>query len=700
MTVARVLNAFFCRAIVCLLLLHFLPFRAHSQEADTNQVNDYLSKIWPMHFRDIDSALNLSGYCYQQAMRTPNLTLRMRSLHMLGVIEQESGDYQHSIVHLDSAIMLAKRLNDEKRLGHLYNSIGMSYHLAGNYRLGMEYVLNSAKIKEKIGDVSGTITTYINIASLHMEQSDTNNALKYAQDAYDFCYKNKVTDYYPEVNDAMGRVLVYSGDTAKGRMYLLKALDYSTTAKQPLKSLSTLEQLTTLAIHKRDTAEARRYLVQFDEAARSANDRAHLPLLYFGYAQYYFLKGNLHSAEKFIRISIGLSESREKPRLLADMYQVYAKILRAENKTGETIEALERLSQLKDSINTIDKEEAARRISAEYENQKQEKEIHRLSEEKLANESEIRQKNLWMVIVIAGLLLISVLLFGVLRVYRRNRKNMVLLQLKNREIEIKNSIITNRNQDISDSINYARRIQDALLTDRNEVRSLFPESFILYKPKDILSGDFYWFAEKNGKKIMAAADCTGHGIPGALLSIACNSFLNDIINHDGITEPAKILSELRFLVIKSLKQTGAHGETKDGLDISLIVIDEQTRTVEFAGAKSPFCIVRFENGKPLLEKIDGDRRPVGYYLGRGLPFTNHTRTYQTGDRFYIFTDGYPDQFGGGVNKKYRRQTLLTLLESIAHLPMQEQEKALLEAHYEWRGDEEQTDDILVIGVQV
>lgn len=688
----------YCRALipVCIVFL-FAPARLAAQAIDTNQINKDLARAWPMHFRDIDSALNLASYCYQQARQTPNVLLRLRTMHMVGVLEQENGNYKSSVLFLDSAIVLAKQLNDQKRLGHLYNSIGMSYHLAGNYKLGIQYVLNSAKIKEAIGDIPGTVTTYINISALYGEQGDTASSLRYAKNAYGFCYKNQVKEFYPEVNDAIGKSYLASGDTVNGKAFLLKALQEATAAQKPLTSLRTLDNLVDLAIVQRDTAEARKYLVLFDETNKSTNDKQHLSGLYFNYARYYLLKQNYRACEKFARIAIGLSENKDKPDLQVQIYKVYIKSLRAQGKTAEAIEALEKLSLLKDSVTIITKADATRRLSAEFENQKQEAEISRLNETKKQNENELAQKNRQIFAVVSGLVLLLVFSFLLFRVYSRNKKNLRLLELKNKEIEIKNTIISSRNKDISDSINYARRIQDALLTDINGMHLLFPDSFIFHKPKDILSGDFSWFGEKNGKKIVIAADCTGHGIPGALLSIACSSFLNEIISMNGITEPSQILSELRFTVIRALKQTGAQGETKDGLDIALLCLDEKAGTVEFAGANNSLCIVRNVDGKPHIEKIDGDRRTVGYHLGKGLPFTAHQFPYSKGDIFYLFTDGYPDQFGGEENKKFRKKMLMDLLETIAPLSMEEQEQALLKAHLDWKGDDVQTDDILVIG---
>lgn len=695
-----VCSYFFSVRILFLFLFLSGGQLAAQEIPDTNEINANLAKVWPMHFRNLDSALMLSNYSYQQATQTPNRYILMRSMHMVGVIEQEAGNYKRSILFLDSAIFLAKRLNDMKRLGHLYNSIGMSHYLDGNYRVGMEYVLNSAKLKEQNGDFQGTITTYINISALYAEQGDPQNAMKYAKDASAMCTKQKVTAFLPEALDALGRANLVNNDTVNAISHFEAAIAEAQKTNTPLKAIRSLESLSALFLDLKDTASARKYILLYEEYTTATNDKSHLSGLYASYARYYLLKKEYRNAEKYSRICIGLAEGNTKPGPLADMYFTYVQSLKAQGKTNEAIVAFERLTKLKDSLNAETSATAAKRLSAEFENQKQENQISSLNAEKAKNEAEIRQKNTYILIAGIGLVLILISLVVIIRVYRKSKRNVALLELKNKEIGIKNEIITTRNQDISDSITYARRIQDALMLDAQTVKAAFPESFILYKPKDVLSGDFFWFTEKDGKKIIAAVDCTGHGIPGALLSIACSSFLNEIVNQKAITAPAEILSELRFMVIRSLKQTGAQGETKDGLDISLVVIDEKKHKLSFAGANNCLCIVRNQNGKMLIEKIDGDRRTVGYHLGKGLPFTPHDVAYSTGDCVYLFTDGYSDQFGGEDNKKYRRKTMMEFLEMHSHLPMAEQEKLLLEEHLKWKADAVQTDDILVIGFRI
>ncbi len=287
-----------------------------------------------------------------------------------------------------------------------------------------------------------------------------------------------------------------------------------------------------------------------------------------------------------------------------------------------------------------------------------------------------------------------------------NRRLEATVTERTREVVEQKHIVDQRNKDMTDSINYAKRIQDAVFPAKEEKYRLFPDAFVLFQPRDVVSGDFYWFGEQNGKRIMAAVDCTGHGVPGAFMSLIGNTYLNEIVYEKEITNPSEILGELRERVIQSLKQSSAADATKDGMDIALLVFDDKEGVVEFAGANNPLWVIQKENNverqtsNVKLVEYPADKRPIGYYLGRGLPFTNHRIELKKGDAYYIFTDGFADQFGGPKGKKFKYKALEALLLSIQHLPMKEQETFLLEKFNSWKGELEQVDDVLVIGVKI
>jgi serine phosphatase RsbU (regulator of sigma subunit) len=255
------------------------------------------------------------------------------------------------------------------------------------------------------------------------------------------------------------------------------------------------------------------------------------------------------------------------------------------------------------------------------------------------------------------------------------------------------AIIEEKNKHIIDSINYALRIQKAILPNDDEIKKALPESFILYKPKDVVSGDFYWFAERGNKKLIAAVDCTGHGVPGAFMSMIGSALLNEIVNNQKITDSDVILNKLREGIIKAMKQTGAEGENKDGMDIALCVIDEDS--IQFSGANNPLWII--SNGE--LIETKGDKQPIGIY-SNSVYFTKSMIQPQKGDCIYIFTDGYADQFGGESGKKFKYKNLKETLLSINKKPMEEQKQILDSMIEDWKGGFEQIDDILLIGIRV
>ena len=271
-----------------------------------------------------------------------------------------------------------------------------------------------------------------------------------------------------------------------------------------------------------------------------------------------------------------------------------------------------------------------------------------------------------------------------------------IYRLKHVELRQAYNIIEEKNKDITDSINYACRIQSAILPDPHDIQGFSRKSFILYLPKDIVSGDFYWFTEKNKKLVVVAADCTGHGVPGALMSMLGISFLEELINKRGKTEPGKILDELRKEVQRAFHRKGNREEAKDGMDISICVIDRPGMTIQFAGAYNNLLLVR---GGELTE-YKADRMPVGFFDRPLKGFTSTSIPILKGDIIYMFSDGYSDQFGGPLNKKFKISSLKDLLVSISGMPLNEQKKRLENRFYRWKGDNPQTDDVLIVGIRL
>ncbi len=356
-------------------------------------------------------------------------------------------------------------------------------------------------------------------------------------------------------------------------------------------------------------------------------------------------------------------------------------------------------------------------LEIKYESDKKQQEIDLLNKQK-------KQKTDINIILLIAVGVVILQAFILLKINAKRKFNNKILRFKNAEMQQqKEEIETQRdeieaqrdeiqrqkefadkqteyilrqNKDITDSIEYAKHIQVALFPDKLSLQKILRDGFCLFKPKDIVSGDFYWVAEINGKSVIVAADCTGHGVPGAFMSIIGINFLNEIVFDEHELTPAEILNRLRKKVVKTLVHSNRLEEAKDGMDISLVVIDHDNMKLQFAGAYNHLYFIRGH----MLEVIKADRMPVGISAKAMQPFTNHEINIQPGDLFYMFTDGYADQFGGPMRKKFRIGNLRELLLEIHDKSIQEQKQILFESFINWKGDQPQVDDVLVLGFKI
>lgn len=264
-----------------------------------------------------------------------------------------------------------------------------------------------------------------------------------------------------------------------------------------------------------------------------------------------------------------------------------------------------------------------------------------------------------------------------------------------RAIETQQALVREQNRELLSSIRYAQRIQRAVLPEAEQLQGIFPESFILFRPRDIVSGDLYWFAEQGGRVVVAAADCTGHGVPGALLSLISASLFQESVNEKGVTEPGLILDAAREGMVQALSKDGSPDQ-RDGMNAGIVSIDRGCMELSYAGAYSPLYVIR--HGELIEHK--GDRMPIGFEEGEMSPFTTITMPLGTGDRIFLFSDGLQDQFGGPHGKKLRSAGLKQWLLETDTLSMDEQYQSISDRFRMWKGDADQVDDVLLIGIQV
>jgi len=300
--------------------------------------------------------------------------------------------------------------------------------------------------------------------------------------------------------------------------------------------------------------------------------------------------------------------------------------------------------------------------------------------------NQISTQRILLILSICFMLLLSAFSFMIFKHNREKRRIHLLLKAKTKKI--------------TDSINYAKRIQKSILLEENEIQKMLPQSFIYYQPRDIVSGDFYWCSKLEDKIIVAAIDCTGHGVPGAFMSLIGNALLNEIINEKLVVQPGKILEMLHAGVLKSLNQNAGETQSQDGMEISLCVIDHEKKLIEFAGAMNPVYIVENNNVvivEPNIRSIGGTS--LGNTESTRSEFTTHQIPIHENMGLYLFSDGYMDQFGGPENKKFNTSAFRKLLLDIQSMSMAEQKLAMEETMQNWKGDYKQIDDMLVIGIR-
>ncbi len=385
---------------------------------------------------------------------------------------------------------------------------------------------------------------------------------------------------------------------------------------------------------------------------------------------------------------------------IAQMVNEY-KVLENEKKGKEYT-----ITQMEDSLKSKmlllnQKVDEYNRVSHEIEKQKVilaglEREMYKQKAKILLKETEIGKQRTIIAVIAALTAIVLILLLLAIRVNGQRRKANRLLSLQKSEIEAQKHLVEIKQKEILDSINYAKRIQTALMASDNFLNQHLPEHFVFFRPKDIVAGDFYWAGSAGGTFMYATADSTGHGVPGAFMSLLNISKLNAAINQKQITRPDLVLNDVKREIIDALNPAGSLEESKDGMDIVLCSLNTKNMVLQYAAANSSFCIVRNNE----LMNCKADKMPVGKSHGENNPFTLNEIQLQKGDIIYTFTDGFPDQFGGPQGKKLKFKYLKNILVKISALPLAQQKDILARYFDDWKGNLEQVDDVLLMGVRV
>jgi serine phosphatase RsbU (regulator of sigma subunit) len=401
----------------------------------------------------------------------------------------------------------------------------------------------------------------------------------------------------------------------------------------------------------------------------------------------------LGDTKKAIEFSLEAAALFKKLNDFSNLYVTFKNIANYYSKLGDfevSNKYYTMYAHIKDSVFNEDMQNTIQEMSIKYESEKKETENQLLT---LENEN----KNQLISFAFGGCVLLIGLLFFIFRGYRLKQKANISLEEKNKIINTQKKIVDEQHKDIKDSITYSQRIQNAILPPKNFWENLLPNSFILYLPKDILSGDFYWIAETTDYTYVAAADCTGHGVPGALISVVNYNLLNKAVLEKNLVTPSEILDAVNIWLTESLHQSYGESDVKDGMDVTLIAISKHSNEMLFAGANNPIYIV--SDGE--LKRIKGDKFPVGAFLEDQIQkFTTHKIQIKSGDCIYLFSDGFADQFGGKAGKKYKYAQFQEKLVKISKMPINQQKEIIGNEFNAWKGSHEQVDDVLLVGIKI
>ena len=593
-----------------------------------------------------------------------------------------TGDYEKAVDYIIRSKDIFERADNYQGIGSAYNNLGATYEEMGRYDEAMDNLIKALSIYEFNVDSSSIAKTYLNLGLLYFRQEDHVKSLE---------LYNKSLQIRERTGDKAGMALLYNNiaivnyyleDYDNVRNYFEKAykiyfeLGY---IRQQLMALSNLAEILNIIGQKEKALENYFKILELE---KKLGQKGEFAQTHFLIGDLYLSRGDFTNAKKHMYKSLEIAQEIGALAEICNAYNLLSQIYKDEHKYKEALEYHELYLAFNDSVFNIEKSRQIQEIETKYETKKKEQLIRNLENEQIIKNLQIKKQRIFLFSFFAGFLLISIFL--------------IILFKQIKKIRAANILLAYQKKQITDSIEYASRIQTAILPPGDYISKIIPEHFILYKPRDIVSGDFYWITHKDGKIVIAAVDCTGHGVPGAFMSMLGFAFLNEIVNKETELKANSILNQLRDYVKASLHQTGKEGEAKDGMDIALCIIDPDNFKMQYSGAYNPLYLIRNQE----FISLKADRMPIGIHIIEKGSFTNHEIDIQKGDIVYIFTDGYIDQFGGPKSRKFKLKPFKELLISIKDKPMSEQKEILETEFAKWKGNHEQIDDVLVMGIKI
>jgi serine phosphatase RsbU (regulator of sigma subunit) len=598
--------------------------------------------------------------CYSRALKHFQKTQIIEGIAkvnmLLGRLHSKLLDYEKAIKYYFEAKKIYERLNDIDNIYNVQQNIGVMYFEKGELKRAKEYLLNVLKYQSKSNKLDDKASAYTNIAGIYIAEKKYDSCLYYFKLSLKYSLSGNNIDHIAVTYNNIGHIYNMIKKPDSAIYYFKKSIEYYT----------------------------------------KIDNYAGISVANSGIANTYFMLKNYKMAEEHYKIALSIAEKYNIRKFAYSQYKQVSKFYAHLKNYEKAYLLLNSYLELKDSVENENKNRLLEEMQAKYDYEKQEKEIALLKEQQILKDERTKQekqKNKILFAALVGIITFSGISgFFIWRAYKIKKETNAKLTLQNIEI-------SQQHKEIKDSIKYAKRIQEAILPPVEQINKLLPENFILYKPKDIVSGDFYWVEEKNDIVYFAVVDCTGHGVPGAFMSIVGRNGLNEAINTLNNPNPAEILDYLNFFVNQSLHQTYEHSTIRDGMDLTLCAYNKNNHSLQFAGANNSLWQIKNKNGEFI--EIKADKQPIGNYVGFNTkPFTNHVVQFEQNDCFYLMSDGFADQFGGPKGKKYKYSRLKELIASAYHKNMNEQLALLSEEFEKWKGNIEQVDDVCIMGIKL
>ena len=710
------------------------------QAKSTEQLQNIYHQLGFIYYTQnkFDEANKHFGVSLQIAKERNDIAGEALTLNRLGNVNQLQTNYLVALDYYLQALELNTSIENRPEEARTLVNLANVYGVIGQYQRSIEHFLKAMDIHEEVGEEEGLAWTSLGIARLFKRLDLLDRAMQYAESALSH-YQNIEQNTGNSVGvtlslSEIGSIYHKLGNYSKALEYTQMVLDINKKNGNIFGQAANHISLGVIFLDQGKDTMARTNLNRALELKNSVGDSLDLSSLYRHLGKIEMRNNHNLLAQSYFNQSL---EFAKKHRIIPDISEAYlclSNIYSQLGNKGKALEAYKHHTSYKDSLNSND----IAKLEMQYEFEKREKEQELLAKQREAlQEAKLERQRVVLIFFIVAFLMAGVLSGFIFYAYReKNRINQLLveqnieisnqkeeIESQKEEIEQQRDFVTRQRDQIADqqrlitdSITYASRIQNAVLPSQLALQQLPWDSFVLYKPKNIVSGDFYWISELgNGKHMVAAADCTGHGVPGAFMSMLGITLLRDIISREADISPADILSQMRDMVLLSLNQQTGKVEQADGMDMAIAIINSQTNEMEFAGAYLSAAVVRkgnieekdnaeglrsLEGKNTKLIEVLGDKMPIGHHVLGNKPFCNKTFKLQKGDMLYLYSDGYADQFGGPKNIKFLMQNFRYLLMDIHEQSCTEQNTTLQNTIDKYRGDRKQVDDMLVLGVRI